>query len=116
MARIIQIRYAGRCADCGSVLEVGASARYYGRGKLYGTQCHTPDGERVDNDEQDYSGHCEDYPCCGHGSGMCASERRAERRAEARRAAKPVKTPQVAETPSDYPMSYNDRAQELMDF
>lgn len=38
--RIINLKYAATCADCGADLEVGAPARYYGRGKVYGTQCH----------------------------------------------------------------------------
>ncbi len=124
--RILSLRYAATCADCGTALEVGAPARYYGRGKVYGTECHERGAARVSTPtpELEYGGACEDFPCCGHGSSsMCVSERRASARFSARRA---VPTPQVAalpgmtplgleETPSDYPMSYNARAAELMD-
>ncbi len=127
--RRITLKWAAKCRDCGADLEAGSLARWYGRGRVYGIGCHedTRKGGGQDGGavyEPDGGGHCEDYPCCGHGSGMCASERRAERRAAAKPAARV--TPQLAapagltplglpeETPSDYPQSYNDRAQELM--
>ena len=40
MASTIVTRYAGECADCGAELPAGSVARYYGRGTLYGTECH----------------------------------------------------------------------------
>lgn len=39
--RIIKLRYAATCADCGAPLIAGDRARYYGRGKVYGVDCHT---------------------------------------------------------------------------
>ena len=35
----ITAKYEGRCADCGAMLPVGAKARYYGRGIMYGITC-----------------------------------------------------------------------------
>jgi len=40
MKRIITLRYPATCADCGASLEAGDPARYYGRGRVYGTECH----------------------------------------------------------------------------
>ncbi len=40
MRRIIQLRYPGTCRECGADLAVGDDARYYGRGKIYGVNCH----------------------------------------------------------------------------
>lgn len=40
-ARTITLKFPGRCADCGATLEVGTRARWYGRGKVYGTTCHS---------------------------------------------------------------------------
>lgn len=40
MATTIITRYEGKCADCGSDIPAGAQARYYGRGNLYGLDCH----------------------------------------------------------------------------
>lgn len=40
MPRIINLKYAAVCKDCGATLEVGDRARYYGRGKIYGVDCH----------------------------------------------------------------------------
>src|SRR3990170_4194448 len=41
MARqIITLRYASKCADCGTPLAVGDKGRYYGRGITYGVDCH----------------------------------------------------------------------------
>lgn len=39
-AKTITLKYAGKCADCGAVLEVGTTARWYGRGRIYGLDCH----------------------------------------------------------------------------
>jgi len=48
MAKIITLKYAGRCADCGAHLPVGTRAKWYGRGKVYGLNCHS-------NGKADYS-------------------------------------------------------------
>lgn len=40
---IITLRRADTCRDCGAELPVGARARYYGPGKVYGTDCHEKD-------------------------------------------------------------------------
>lgn len=45
MSTTIIVKFQGKCTDCGSVVPVGAEARYYGRGKLYGTTCHPQKGE-----------------------------------------------------------------------
>ena len=96
MSRQIKLRYAARCADCGAHLAVGSLARYYGRGRIYGLECHPHHPQRhtaaeVAQAERDgaepgmiasmadpygvYSRDgeklgstcgCEDYPCCGH--------------------------------------------------
>lgn len=42
MTRIISLKYPAKCRDCGADLEVGAKARYYGRGRVYGVECHSP--------------------------------------------------------------------------
>ncbi len=38
--KIIKLKYEGTCKDCGASLPVGSPARYYGSGKIYGTECH----------------------------------------------------------------------------
>ena len=40
MARTITLKFDGTCRDCGAELLAGMTARYYGRGRLYGTDCH----------------------------------------------------------------------------
>ncbi len=105
--RTINLKWPAQCRDCGAALAAGTPARYYGKGKVYGIGCHEdtrrgPQAPPEDGGavyEPDGGGHCEDFPCCGHGQGMCASERRAERRAQARKA--PVQTPQI-EAPAPY--------------
>ena len=37
---IITLKYEGKCMDCGSVLAVGAEARWYGRGRIYCVNGH----------------------------------------------------------------------------
>ena len=45
MVRTITLKYAGRCKDCGADLAVGEKAKWYGRGKVYGLDCHDkPEG------------------------------------------------------------------------
>ena len=47
MARTITLRYDGTCRDCGAELLAGTLARYYGRGRVYGVDCHEDSrGER----------------------------------------------------------------------
>lgn len=86
MARkIFPLKYPATCRDCGAALPVGARARYYGRGRVYGVDCHadtrTDADKRAQRQERTQrrqerqerrtadvvSTRCEDYPCCGHG-------------------------------------------------
>lgn len=39
--RRITLKFAGTCADCGAELPVGSTARWYGRGRIYGLSCHS---------------------------------------------------------------------------
>lgn len=72
MAKTITLRYSGVCADkkCGAVLNVGDQGRWYGRGRVYGLDCH----DKSDNGDLRWvvgrgavqgNGMCEDAPCCG---------------------------------------------------
>lgn len=52
MPRIIPLRWDRhrdgspvRCADCGAALITGSPVRYYGPGKIYGTECHSREGK-----------------------------------------------------------------------
>lgn len=93
MAKTITLRFAARCADksCGAELPVGARARWYGRGRVYGLECHEQrptNGRARRNGSAGYRasvadptgfyaedgtligrtnprGRCEDAPCCG---------------------------------------------------
>ena len=88
MAKTITLKYAGKCADCGAELPVGSKAKWYGRGRVYGLECHSKpwglkeskDGNLVDRNGhigwvsqgsggkeyyRNYRGRCEDAPCCG---------------------------------------------------
>ncbi len=40
MARTITLKYDATCRDCGTQLYAGERARYYGRGRVYGVECH----------------------------------------------------------------------------
>ena len=60
MARTINLRFPGKCAECGTRLPKGTKAKYYGRGRVYGLTCHSNDSEY-----KQPGGHCEDAPCCG---------------------------------------------------
>jgi hypothetical protein len=40
MARIITLRRPDTCADCGAALPIGARARWYRNGAVYGLDCH----------------------------------------------------------------------------
>lgn len=80
MARTITLRYATYCKECGTHLPVGSKAKYYGSGRVYGTECHSkPTAKKSDKyisnfyyspstgNEwyQNKNGRCEDAPCCG---------------------------------------------------
>jgi len=39
--RGITLKYDGECADCGAFLAKGTTARWYGRGRIYGYTCHS---------------------------------------------------------------------------
>ena len=77
MARTITLKFPGTCRDCGSGLAVGALARWYGRGRVYGIGCHAKPGEAGEADGGGLrwdarrgvavrgDGMCEDAPCCG---------------------------------------------------
>jgi hypothetical protein len=40
MSKTITLKFEATCADCGATLPVGATARWYGRGRIYGIGCH----------------------------------------------------------------------------
>ena len=42
--RIIRLREAATCADCGAYLAAGVSARYYGKDRIY-CEVHDPDAD-----------------------------------------------------------------------
>lgn len=95
MARTITLKYEANCADCGAPLIPGDRARYYGKGRVYGVDCHTKaesaerkferpvngnggvrELSRLDPTgfyaadgtllgRQNARGRCEDAPCCG---------------------------------------------------
>ena len=52
--KTITLKYAGKCADCGAVLAVGTTARWYGRGRVYGLDCH--------EDSRTREQHADDFP------------------------------------------------------
>ncbi len=51
MSRTIALKYAGTCKDCGATLPAGTRARYYGRGRIYGTECHPQRATRRTREE-----------------------------------------------------------------
>lgn len=61
MAKTISLKYPAACAECGTSLEVGARARWYGRGRVYGIGCHPG----LSSDRRVRAARCEDAPCCG---------------------------------------------------
>ena len=76
MARTITLKFPGTCRDCGSELARGTLARWYGRGRVYGIDCHAKPGMVVESDDGLRwdsrrgaavwaNGICEDAPCCG---------------------------------------------------
>jgi hypothetical protein len=40
MARRITLKYPATCKECGADLPAGIKARYYGKGRVYGIDCH----------------------------------------------------------------------------
>ena len=71
VGRMITLKYAGKCRDCGASLLAGSKAKYHGNNVVSGLDCHRAGLEAV----QVYSStsgqsweqcNCEDYPCCGH--------------------------------------------------
>jgi len=71
MVKMITLRFEGTCADmdCRAVLPVGSKAKWYGRGKVYGVNCHeAPDGfglRWANGRSVQGNGMCEDAPACG---------------------------------------------------
>jgi len=73
MAKTITLKFSGKCKDCGAVLDVGAKALWYGRGVIYGRDCHEkpqPDALGITWDTRrgvavHSNGMCEDAPACG---------------------------------------------------
>jgi hypothetical protein len=76
--RIITLKYDGTCRACGAHLKAGEQATWYGKGIVYGKNCHKGNQKIVngkigwvstgsDGKEyyQNYNGRCEDAPCCG---------------------------------------------------
>jgi len=64
VARIITLRYPGRCADCDATLHPGDIANWVGRGIVFGLHCH------AEESDEDFAvtlpvGRCIDAPCCG---------------------------------------------------
>ncbi len=45
-ARTITLKFAAKCRDCGADLAKGTTARWYGRGRVYGLTCH-PDSRQA---------------------------------------------------------------------
>ena len=69
MSKLITLKFAGKCKDCGAELEVGSQARWYGRGRVYGMDCHDSDDAGIrwvaGRGAVQSNGRCEDAPCCG---------------------------------------------------
>ena len=70
MAKTITLKFPGTCADnqCGAALRVGDRGRWYGRGRVYGMDCHDKfdGGIRWANGRAvQGNGMCEDAPACG---------------------------------------------------
>lgn len=75
--KVINTKYATKCADvkCGAELAIGTKVKWYGRGKVYGIDCHDKQGPvstswvATTNSGaelyQNRRGRCEDAPCCG---------------------------------------------------
>ena len=73
MRRLITLKYEGTCADrdCRASLPISTKAAWYGRGRVYGVDCHEPreglwGGVRWANRRAvQANGMCEDAPACG---------------------------------------------------
>jgi len=73
MAKIITLQYAGHCADCGTELPAGTRAKWYGRGRVYGLNCHSKNGSKADYSFRNPGGRsalrngkrCYPCPTCG---------------------------------------------------
>jgi hypothetical protein len=61
--KTITLKFAGKCADCGAVLPVGTTARWYGRGRVYGLTCHEDTrGEAITHDPMEEGAQLENRP------------------------------------------------------
>ncbi len=38
--KTITLKFEAKCRECGTLLPVGTTARWYGRGRVYGMGCH----------------------------------------------------------------------------
>ncbi len=55
MARTITLKYDATCLDCGTKLAAGERARYYGRGRVYGIECHEQKPQRQSRSQRSYN-------------------------------------------------------------
>ena len=53
--KIITMKYAGVCKDCGTDLEAGTKAKWYGRGRIYGLDCHENPNKPKETTEADHT-------------------------------------------------------------
>jgi hypothetical protein len=60
-ARIIKLKRAATCHDCGAHIPAGTQARWYRSGAVYGLTCHGQQTASALDHKQRASG--EDYPC-----------------------------------------------------
>jgi hypothetical protein len=67
--KILTLKFPATCADknCGAALPAGTRAKWYGRGRVYGLDCHERPEGAGRSARSVVSTRCEDYPCCGHG-------------------------------------------------
>ncbi len=65
----MNLKYPGKCCECGAGIQKGARAVWHGRGKVYCLVCINDGGkEQPPEKELTYKqkyGRCEDAPCCG---------------------------------------------------
>ena len=75
MARTITLKYDGECRDCGATLLAGARARYYGRGRVYGTECHEQKPQRQTAEQRSRAElHSSTLSWQGHGNQHAAAQ------------------------------------------
>ena len=43
----LRLKWAAKCRDCGAALPAGTLAKWYGRGRIYGIDCHDRNGART---------------------------------------------------------------------